>query len=168
MLYARYWSSWNIWMRSFEIYGKWSVQASKQASIDTHTCAQCSHASVGLAQARPNKFFILKENFPFKNFPYITCVGCKKRQKWWWTRPAFIGYLYSSIRTLPHKCHLHFLLVSTLWRLNFTSMNTNKGAFFKLLLQNSSQICSVKWNLSLSVNKSGSSGSQERAALDTE
>ena len=37
-------------MRSFEIYGKWSVQT----SIDTHTHAQCSHASVGLAQARPN------------------------------------------------------------------------------------------------------------------
>ena len=32
----------------------WSKQASKQASIDTHTCTQCSHASVGLAQARPN------------------------------------------------------------------------------------------------------------------
>ena len=29
-------------------------QASKQASIDTYTCVQCSHASVGLAQARPN------------------------------------------------------------------------------------------------------------------
>ena len=27
---------------------------SKQASIDTHTCAQCSDASVGLAQARPS------------------------------------------------------------------------------------------------------------------
>ena len=33
-----------------------------------------------------------------------------------------------------------------------TSMNANEGAFFKLLLQNSSQICSVKWNLSLSVS----------------
>ena len=32
----------------------WSVQASKQASIDTHTRTQWSHASVGLAQARPN------------------------------------------------------------------------------------------------------------------
>ena len=38
-------------MRSFEIYGKWSVQ---RTSIDTHTCVQCSHNSVGLAQARPN------------------------------------------------------------------------------------------------------------------
>ena len=37
-------------MCSFEIYGKWSVQA----SIDTHTHAQYSHASVGLAQAHPN------------------------------------------------------------------------------------------------------------------
>ena len=41
-------------MRSFEIYGKWSVQASKQTSKHTHARAQCSHASVGLAQARPN------------------------------------------------------------------------------------------------------------------
>ena len=40
-------------MRSFEIYGKWSVQASKQASKHTHARAQCSHTSVGLAQARP-------------------------------------------------------------------------------------------------------------------
>ena len=43
-------SSWNIWMRWFKISGKWSVQA----CIDTHTRVQCSHASVGLAQARPS------------------------------------------------------------------------------------------------------------------
>ena len=30
------------------------AQASKQASKQAHACAQCSHASVGLAQARPN------------------------------------------------------------------------------------------------------------------
>ena len=30
---------------------------SKQTSIDTHTLPQCSHASVGLAQARPNNNF---------------------------------------------------------------------------------------------------------------
>ena len=35
-----------------KIFGKWSVQASKH----THACAQWSHASVGLAQARPNDF----------------------------------------------------------------------------------------------------------------
>ena len=33
---------------------KWSVQANKQASKHAHTRAQCSHASVGLAQACPN------------------------------------------------------------------------------------------------------------------
>ena len=33
-----YQSSWNIWVRSFKIYGKWSVQASKR----THTCAMQS------------------------------------------------------------------------------------------------------------------------------
>ena len=61
-----------------------------------------------------------------------------------------------------------------------TSMNTNKGALFQLALQTTSQSCSFKWNLSLSVShhkstfrapavkKSGSSGRQERAALDTE
>ena len=38
-------------MRSFKIYGKWSVQTNKH----THTHAQCSHASVGLAHAHPNK-----------------------------------------------------------------------------------------------------------------
>ena len=31
------------------------VGPNKQTSTDTHTSAQCSHASVGLAQARPNK-----------------------------------------------------------------------------------------------------------------
>ena len=50
-------------MRSFEIYDKWSVQAnkqaSKQASKHTHARAQCSHTSVGLAQARPNYLQIL-------------------------------------------------------------------------------------------------------------
>ena len=41
-------------IRSFKIYGKWSIQASKQASKHRYTRAQCSHASVGLAEARPN------------------------------------------------------------------------------------------------------------------
>ena len=31
------------------------VGPNKQTSIDTHTRVQCSHASVGLVQARPNK-----------------------------------------------------------------------------------------------------------------
>ena len=39
---------------SFEIYGKWSVQASKHTNKHTHAHAQCSRASVGLAQAHPN------------------------------------------------------------------------------------------------------------------
>ena len=46
-----------IYTRSFEIYGIWpqaSKQARKQASKHTDTRAQCSHASVGLAQACPN------------------------------------------------------------------------------------------------------------------
>ena len=41
-------------MRSFKIYGKWSVQTNQQTNKHTHTHAECSHASVGLAQAHPN------------------------------------------------------------------------------------------------------------------
>ena len=33
---SRYQSSWNIWTHWFQIYGKWSVQTSKQANIHTH------------------------------------------------------------------------------------------------------------------------------------
>ena len=36
---------------------------SKQASIDTHMHAQCSHASVGLAQARPNPPSVTRYHF---------------------------------------------------------------------------------------------------------
>ena len=45
-------------MRRFEIYSKWSVQTNQQTNKHTHTRAQCSHASVGLAQARPNEYSI--------------------------------------------------------------------------------------------------------------
>ena len=41
-----------IYMCSFIIYGIWP-----QASKHTHARAQCSHASVGLAQARPNYIY---------------------------------------------------------------------------------------------------------------
>jgi len=36
-------------MRSFKIYGIWP-----QTDRHTHNFRKCSHASVGLAQARPN------------------------------------------------------------------------------------------------------------------
>ena len=39
------------------MYGKWSVQTNQQTNKHTHMRAQCSHASVGLAQARPNYKF---------------------------------------------------------------------------------------------------------------
>ena len=37
----------------FKIFGIWP-QTDRQTDIHTHARAQCSHASVGLAQARPN------------------------------------------------------------------------------------------------------------------
>ena len=39
-------------------YFKFTVYGRKQASKHTHARAQCSHASVGLAQVRPNNSFL--------------------------------------------------------------------------------------------------------------
>ena len=43
-----------IFKRAFKIYGIWPQARSVVKNIHTHTSAQCSPASVGLAQARPN------------------------------------------------------------------------------------------------------------------
>ena len=52
-----------IYTRSFKIYGIWP-----QASKHTHARAQCSHTSVGLAQAHPNYLSVYgtekKDTFP--------------------------------------------------------------------------------------------------------
>ena len=46
----------------------------KQASIDTHMHAQCSHVSVGLAQARPKNFLKCMGIF---NILYVNlCLEC--------------------------------------------------------------------------------------------
>ena len=60
-------------MRSFKIYG------SKQASKHTHTHAQCSHTSVGLAQARPNHMSIW-----LVTKPCWSTSDHKKHWKWPW------------------------------------------------------------------------------------
>ena len=49
-------TSWIIWMHSYKMAASKQASKRKQASKHTHTCAQCSHTSVGLAQARPNKY----------------------------------------------------------------------------------------------------------------
>ena len=54
----------NIWIRSFKIYSKWLVQASKH----THTRVQCSHSNVGLAQARPKYYHSLEKEHPSRTF----------------------------------------------------------------------------------------------------
>ena len=51
---ARTFNFQEIFKRVFKIYGIWP-QARSVVYIHTHTSAQCSPASVGLAQARPNK-----------------------------------------------------------------------------------------------------------------
>ena len=85
---SRYRSLWNIWMRSFKIYGKWSVQANKQASKHTHTHAQCSHASVGLTQARPNYWAytsLEKQILEFFCYPmYMSHWQTEVRPSKWW------------------------------------------------------------------------------------
>ena len=61
---------------------------------------------------------------------YIYLVLAEERQRWWWRWPAFIGYHSSGIRMLPHKRHLHFFLVSTLWRLNLQVWTRMRELFF--------------------------------------
>ena len=64
-------------MRSFKIYGKWSVQASKH----THARAQCSHASVGLAQARPNNQFMGGVDLANQHLSYYSLVHPAQNQQ---------------------------------------------------------------------------------------
>ena len=70
-------SSWNIWMRSFKVYGKWSVQARKH----TQACAQWSHTSLGLAQARPNYIH-----------PSTWHKHCVRSWSWWLVLASLLGY----------------------------------------------------------------------------
>ena len=69
-------SSWNIWMHSCKVYGKWSVQARKY----TQACVQWSHDSVGLAQARPNYIH-----------PSMWHKHCEKLV-WWLVLASLLGY----------------------------------------------------------------------------
>ena len=56
-------------MRSFKIYGIWP-QADIHTHIHTYTqLPQCSHASVGLAQARPNYVHLQTEEI--QSFPTL-------------------------------------------------------------------------------------------------
>ena len=50
-------------------------QTNKRTSIDTQTLPQCSHASVGLAQARPNKYRSMTELALFPG-PTQLSVAC--------------------------------------------------------------------------------------------
>ena len=52
-----------IYTRSFQIYSIWP-----QASKHTHARAQCSHANVGLAQARPNDLTLTKSQMERPGF----------------------------------------------------------------------------------------------------
>ena len=51
---------------------------SKQTNRHTHTCAQCSHTSMGLAQARSNYwciYYIGSQTWPYNNYSCKTWVG---------------------------------------------------------------------------------------------
>ena len=103
-------SSLNIWMRSFKVYGKWSVQASKQASIDTHTCAQYSHASVGLAQARPNYY---NNQWTTKSPLRVQCLGLFQNGSA--SSHSTIGSTASTIRRLQYKICAEMSLLQCLF-----------------------------------------------------
>ena len=59
---------------SLKIYGIWP-QASKDVRMYVNTLPQCSPASVGLAQARPNNYNI-SQNIVHCNHAHLILVGC--------------------------------------------------------------------------------------------
>ena len=69
-----------------------------------------------------NTYTMIVCKFLFQRFISKTShshlVLAEKRQRWWLWQPAFVGYLCSSIRTLPCKGLHCVLLDSTLGRLN--------------------------------------------------
>ena len=71
-----------IFKRTFKIYSIW-LQAHTYGRI-THTSAQCSPASVGLAQAHPNKELITRkmlEDFEISERFQRVVVTCSDQQK---------------------------------------------------------------------------------------
>ena len=104
---SRYRSLWDIWIRSFKIYGKWMVQPSKH----TRAYAQWSHTSVGLAQAPPNYhnvvfvygLFVWAWANPTLHCTYACWVACLLV----WT--ANFKWVYSNI-SQRLNIHMHFSL----------------------------------------------------------
>ena len=57
------------------------VYGSKQASKHTHACAQCSHASVGLAQARSNESLL---HYAVHGVTYVCKLMTEFKKLIWW------------------------------------------------------------------------------------
>ena len=69
-----------IFKHAFKIYGIWP-----QAQSYTHTSAQCSPASVGIAQARPNYVYPMQATYQYHFLGNITlCVSVTCVVTWWW------------------------------------------------------------------------------------
>ena len=73
---------WEIFKHAFNIHGIWP-QTNK---YDTNTLSQCSPASVGLAQARPNEFMkhSIFQGLPCFFIPWIvfTIIHGKQKSSW--------------------------------------------------------------------------------------
>ena len=76
----------------FSVYGR--KQTDRQTDIHTHTRVQCSHASVGLAQAHPNYCGHLNFNHP--NTPVIRMCWTKLCQPFLATLEGSLCLLHSS------------------------------------------------------------------------
>ena len=106
-------------MSSFKIYGIWP-QASKQANKHTPALPQCSHASVGLTQARPNKqctYHCSLHSLPHAGFlPHSAAIkfhsitytpACHTDQ-------ALLVYYTASAYKTDHICHAQYQLPTTM------------------------------------------------------
>ena len=129
----------NLNIRSFTfkflVYGH--KQTSKQASRHTHARAQCSHTSVGLAQARPNYLIIylplvyLELSFYDQFYRFQWQLQHLYVGDWWYKR---ITQVYHMLETLMHAHYFLDLEKLKLLCLKHTIPVYYRSRVWKLLL----------------------------------
>ena len=102
-------------MRSFKIYGIWP-------QADIH---KCSHASVGLAQVRPNKLPYNSSTTVIHFIFIVKIFLCTENVRKYFTRINFTTKIFSDVVWLPDftKCCYPYIMV-------YIASNTNRQSSF--------------------------------------
>ena len=104
--YVSAWTSWNVKILYALI---WNLRLVVGRNIDTHTHAQCSHNSVGLTQARPNK----------NSLKVISTLKCTYLTKCWDTNHTQVLVFYSAV----NSCYISMQVSA--WASLDTTSNSN-------------------------------------------